>query len=489
MTTSIEHLEFRTAAAVPTLRLLGCRGTETMNGLFRYELFVGCYAEMSSDPAWHEMLYQPCAIIFGQGAGELVCGIVTALRVLDTIAGRRQLLLEVAPSVALLDLGKATRTHRRVAIGELIGEVLHASGMHAHEHYHLHLTTKYDQRPFVMQREESDWAFLQRWLRHYGICSWFEHGVNGDVLHVGDEPHSDARAAIALPRTRRSNLQLNEYAVADLDEVARVRERAVRLHDVDLDRPAYNHVVGTQRTDHGFGRVNLHGGPTPTDPLEGERVANVIAERRMQRIVADARHHVAWSNHPAARVGSLVTTEIDGVGATLLVTALECSIGRMTPDGDTSTYLAKLTLHDVREPFRPAAPEWPRLAGIELGFVEGAPGDHGSNDHGYGAHPDAQGRYVVRLAAASPGAEALTVPVRVGQLVSGNGESSHFPLRPGAPVMIAYEHGDPDRPYVVTAIGHASTSREVNAPANAYRAVLQSAKGARIELADQMTHE
>ncbi len=494
MTTDLAFVH--TLLDFPKLELLGCQGKEAINGLYRYEAFVACHSPRES--GWEALLRQPCALVLGSGPGELVCGVVASVRARSLQEGVKHLHIEVVPSVALLDRGRLTRAFRDASLDEMVAKIFQEHGMQEGVHYHM-LSSTLGKRPLAVQRDESDWAFVDRWLRHYGMCSWFEHTAEGEVLFIADELPSDAASTVTLLHAERNNLQLGQHAIADVEERVCLRERAVCVHDVDLDQPQANHVFSAGEGNDGFGTIHHYGLVVPASVAKGKATSadegKLIAARRKQRLAVEAHRHLALTNHPGLRAGARLTTELDGRDRTLRITALEWSVGRFNPNDEDSRYVATATLHDATVPYRPEPPErtWPQVAGVELAFVEGAPRQpspptgetHPAGGDDTGAYPDAEGRYVVRLASASPGFEPLTMPVRVAQLTSGVGEATHFPLRPGTPVLVAYENGDPDRPYLVAAVAQTNAAHPVSAAANAYRAVLRSATGATIELADQ----
>ena len=88
----------------------------------------------------------------------------------------------------------------------------------------------------------------------------------------------------------------------------------------------------------------------------------------------------------------------------------------------------------------------PSVPGLVHGIVVAGP--HGGDKY---AQIDAQGRYVVRFLfdTATTEGRAASRPIRMMQNHSGESYGTHFPLRPGAEVLIAFINGDLDRPVIV----------------------------------------
>src|SRR5262249_41818744 len=92
----------------------------------------------------------------------------------------------------------------------------------------------------------------------------------------------------------------------------------------------------------------------------------------------------------------------------------------------------------------------PRIAGLVTGIV--APGPAGAEAR-Y-APIDEQGRDLIRLPfdVAPPGERPPSRPVRMIQNHAGENYGTHFPLKIGTEVVLAFIDGDPDRPLIVGAV-------------------------------------
>ena len=100
----------------------------------------------------------------------------------------------------------------------------------------------------------------------------------------------------------------------------------------------------------------------------------------------------------------------------------------------------------------------PRISGVVTGIVQSAlPGQAESRQH-----IDREGRYLVKLHFDQG---PKTMPrLRMAQPSAGAGYGQHFPLRPGAEVLIAFLDGDPDRPVIVGALPNPLQRSPVTTP-------------------------
>jgi type VI secretion system secreted protein VgrG len=123
----------------------------------------------------------------------------------------------------------------------------------------------------------------------------------------------------------------------------------------------------------------------------------------------------------------------------------------------------------------------PRIAGFVTAIVDAGAG--GSPDY---AQIDQQGRYMVRFLfdSAASGGRLASRPVRMIQNHAGENYGTHFPLKPGIEVLIAFVNGDPDRPLIVGAAPNALTPSPVDSR-NRTTHRIKTMAGIRIDLVDE----
>ena len=69
---------------------------------------------------------------------------------------------------------------------------------------------------------------------------------------------------------------------------------------------------------------------------------------------------------------------------------------------------------------------------------------------------------------------------------AGENYGMHFPLKPGAEVLMTFIDGDPDRPIIIGAVPHAATPSPVTQQ-NVTSNVIRTVSGVTIELDDAVS--
>src|SRR5262249_23543881 len=144
------------------------------------------------------------------------------------------------------------------------------------------VSAKCPKREYVVQYEESDWDFLQRWLEHEGLYYWFEHGGTNEVLIISDS-RDDATPIPGPSNVRyrdRNNLSTGGATTIGDWEIEQKRLPArVVVFDYNYRTPATRLVAKAPVDDKtGFGTMMRYGEHFKNVD-EGAAVAKLRAER------------------------------------------------------------------------------------------------------------------------------------------------------------------------------------------------------------------
>jgi type VI secretion system secreted protein VgrG len=192
-----------------TLALTRLRGREGIGEHFLYQV------EARTDGA-------PPALASAVGAGaqvtlrddlgqeRIITGVVTSLRVERSDAATAHVRCEIRPAAFALTLGRASRTFQDRSAIEAATSLLERAGV-AHR---LELTRSYAPRPYRVQRDESDWSFIERTLAAEGVSFTFDHDAASVLVLLDDT------------RRRAPDLTLPYLPDAGLEET---RERLIEL--------------------------------------------------------------------------------------------------------------------------------------------------------------------------------------------------------------------------------------------------------------------
>ncbi len=226
------------------------------------------------------------------------------------------------------------------------------------------------------------------------------------------------------------------------------------VDDYNYRTPQLDIIAGHEVADGFAGGVIEYGSHHKT-PAEGQTLASIRAEeRRATQLVYTGRSGVpslaagvrfTLQDHPDLGSVDLLVTEIEH-RAVQIIPGLD-EEGHKEEQGYWNTFRAIPADRTYRPP---RVTPRPHIHGLVTGIVDGGPGG-GSRKY---AHLDEQGRYLVRFLfdTTPPGERPASKPVRMIQNHAGENYGTHFPLKPGIEVVIAFIDGDPDRPLIVGAV-------------------------------------
>jgi type VI secretion system secreted protein VgrG len=383
--------------------------------------------------------------------------------------------------------------HSRIFVDEttptIIAAVLKDGGLDTAD-FELRLATTYKPLDHVCQYEETDLAFLSRWMEREGIYYFFEQGDDREKLIVTDNrahhhelipgsiryvPHAGAGGSFAA----------GEAIHAIVAKHARLPS-AVKLEDYDYTRPDLEVAATVQVAPRGSGQVRSYG-ENFASPDEGKRLATV----RAQALAARKRVFYAQGTAPYVRPGYTLTLEEHprpAFNTKYLTTAVEhvanqaahaMGVQDLLGYESDDVYRCKLVAIPASVQFRPErSTPTPRVDGTVSAVIDGPA------DSPY-AQVDKQGRYKVRVkfdeGEVADGKGSMYV--RMMQPHGGSGEGFHFPLRKGTEVMLLFLGGDPDQPIIAGVVPNAHNPSLVTSD-NHTKNVLQTGGGNRLEIQD-----
>ena len=317
-------------------------------------------------------------------------------------------------------------------------------------------------RPYCVQYNESDFAFVARLLEEEGIAFHYEHGAEGCLLVLSDDDDGKSRLepfdalGPAEPGRELGAVRLG----------GRLRPGKVTLHDYNWKKPKLDmKSEAAGESDDLF--VTSYPGRYPDAPDQGTPLAKVLLER----LGTEARTAAMEGGARVLFAGSVFdlhheTARYEGE---YLVTALELhgeQAGELPP-GAAGVSLRNVPFRAKVEcarrgkggsaessKFRPArrTPK-PKITGSQTAVVTDEPSTRGAEIHVGG--PEGVEIGCVRLKfhwdaeSERHDKEPTSCWVRVSQAFAGAGEGAVFHPRVGVEVIVEFLDGDPDRPIVV----------------------------------------
>ena len=426
--------------------LLGLTGQSTIGLGAWYEL--ECLLQNPSVTAV-ELVGRRLAIEWrGKGRARSFHGVVQqATESLDPLGpGERLFTLRLVPRSHRMELVTLQQVHLNRSIPSIVADKLKLCGVD----FAARLVNAYPEEEFVVQYRETDAAFVSRLTEKWGISLFHEPSSEGERLIVTDD-NSGFSPIGPIPYLTQDGPGVTAFAVS-----ARMVPSVYLSSDYNYRTPQI-HVVGQTENPHGSGGILMdfaeHHKTVAAAKWGAQRRAE---EHEAMRVTYEGRSHRA---------------ELFAGGVMTLTDH---------PFLAEEQYLLTTVRHELSRGSGRVTPR-PRMAGIMSGIVEAAPGSDG-------ARPwiDDQGRYRVRLLFdfADHGVQASRA-MRMAQAHAGPGIGTHFPLRPGVEVLMAFIDGDVDRPIIIGAVPNALTPTPV-ADRDAMRHRIRTTSGVLIEIEDNV---
>ncbi|KDV40672.1 type IV secretion protein Rhs [Escherichia coli O146:H21 str. 2010C-3325] len=433
-----------------------------------------------------------------QMSQKVVHGVITDFRRISGSADQAKYQVILEPFIKLLD--RQHRSHRffvNKSVPEVVTEVLQEHGLKGWE-FEFRLKKTYPKREQINQYQESDLQFIQRLLAEVGIFYFFtlQPDTQTEIVHFGDSQAAltfDKTLAINSPSGMNDNRADSVWGLNVTHNVA----------EASVTTKAYNHreaqyLLQSAPADmtHGdgdginYGEVyhyhfrHLERGDK-IDPVP--ETANFYARLGHERYLAE-QVRITGNSTDATLAPAQVLTITDSLPPTLpallrnpvLLTCVGFSASRK----DALQVVLKGVPYSEVICWRPPLLPRPKITGTMTARVTSA------KEGDIYAWQDASGMYRVKFDAdrddKNPGQESM--PVRLAKPYSGDAYGFHFPLIQGTEVAIAFEEGDPDRPYIAHAL-HDSRHVDHVTDKNGTRNVIRTPANNKLRMEDKRGEE
>ncbi|EKJ8218899.1 type VI secretion system Vgr family protein [Citrobacter sedlakii] len=417
-------------------------------------------------------------------------GVVTAFERLSTSADETRYSLTLQPRMALLSRSHQNRIYQDMSVPDIVEHILRNRHDMRGEDFVFTLANEYPRREQVMQYGEDDLAFITRLLGEVGI--WFrftaDTRLNIDVVEFYDDQRHYEQG-LTLPSVPPSGQHdSGTESVWEIVSHHNVVQQSVFTRDYNY-RNAPEDM--SQSADATSGDSTTYGeayhwadnylapgsaSQRNPEPESGAFYARLRHERYLNnqtRLNGKTSSAALTPGQELKVTGGPDVTDIFRQG--VVITRIHSSARR-----DRSYEVAFEAIpYSENYCFRPEPGDKPVMAGTLPARVTSTK----TNDI-YG-HIDRDGRYRVNLLFDrdhwAPGEESLWV--RQARPYAGDTYGLHLPLLAGTEVAIAFEQGDPDRPYIAGVL-HDSAHGDHVTIQNYKRNVLRTPANNKIRLDD-----
>ncbi|WP_426770576.1 type VI secretion system Vgr family protein [Enterobacter cloacae complex sp. 363J6] len=397
--------------------------------------------------------------------------------------------------LALLDRNYRSAVYMDMTVPELVTKLMKDSGHF--QGYNVdfdQLSHSYPSREMIIQWKETDLQFIRRLLAEVGIWFRFENHdkVQGETVVIfGDGGRRYVFSNKQLPYVRHSGMTSHEEYVTELEEQYQLIPENVLVRTYNYRDPfspqANKTIAGNDipdgitrgkqyhYADHFLAAGDFYGQEAET--------ASFYARLRYERLLNKQSVLGVTTSDPELLPGVMFhpTGDIpDGFKPGFLVTTMTLSGSRAEHYRAILKGIPYLNGYS----YRPDSLQRPVIAGTVPGRVAAI-----NRDPTY-AGVDAQGRYRVKfdfdLDEKRDGFESALM--RLGRPYGGDVFGFHFPLLDGTEVAVAFEGGDPDRPYIAHVM-HDGSHPDLVTNRNDTRNVIRTAASNKIRLEDRRGQE
>ena len=418
-------------------------------------------------------------------------GVITGFKHLSSSQDEARYEVRLEPRMALLARSRQNAIYQNQTVPQIVEKILRERHQMRGQDFVFNLKSEYPSREQVMQYGEDDLTFISRLLSEVGI--WFRFATDArlkiEVVEFYDD-QSGYERGLTLPLRHPSGLFDGETeAVWGLNTAYSVVEKSVTTRDYNY-RTATAEMMTEQHDATGGDNTTYGEAYHYADNFlqKGDKEAAesgaFYARIRHERYLNEQAILQGQSTSSLLMPGLEIRVQGDDAPAVfrkgVLITGVTASAAR-----DRSYELTFTAIpYSERYGYRPALIPRPVMAGTLPARVTSTV----KND--IYAHIDKDGRYRVNLDfdrdTWKPGYESLWV--RQSRPYAGDTYGLHLPLLAGTEVSIAFEEGNPDRPYIA-GVKHDSAHTDHVTIQNYKRNVLRTPANNKIRLDDERGKE
>ncbi|WP_137807876.1 type VI secretion system Vgr family protein [Pseudomonas sp. G(2018)] len=385
-------------------------------------------------------------------------GVITAFKRLSASLDEARYELTLQPRLALLGRGRQFRIYQHQSVPQIVEHILRSRHEFEYQDFLFRLVRDYPKREQVMQYGESDLAFIARLLAEVGIWYRFtrHERLNIDVVEFCDDQRG-YQFDIELPYRPPAGLSSGEDGVWQLQSSHRVVEKNLHLRAYDprnANAWLQSDVDQTRGAKTTYGEAYHYAEPYTVlgdrylqdEDLQSES-GYFYARLRHERYL-NAQTLLSGTSSSATLAPGQVLSITGGAPQAFAPRAVITHITtRAARDASFECSFEAIPYAETIC-FRPPLLPKPNMAGTVPARVTSG------QAHDKYAEIDKEGRYKVNFLFDRDdwklGEESLWL--RLARPYAGDTFGLHLPLICGTEVAIAFEHGDPDRPYIAHAL-------------------------------------
>jgi type VI secretion system secreted protein VgrG len=439
-----------------TLDVLKFQAEEALSETWCYDVIVTCE---NADIACEALLMKPASFTFqvpmftGAPATPVrtVFGVVQTFRRISTSKDEARYALTLVPRLAMLGHTHRSEIYLNQSVPEVVEQVLRSHGFEGPD-FEFGLSREYPQRELITQWRETDLAFIQRLLAEVGIFWRFDMDARLEqdvvIFHDSQQHYQFGTSLPLRPASGLSNT--GQECILDIHTGRNVVTGSVSTRDYNYREalvPQYSTQSISSAEGITTGEAYRYAEPFLSEGDAGSTESGTFFARlHHERLLCDQLQASGTTNRAQLTPGQVLESHSglpDGLQDGVLITRVRSRGSR------SSSFMLAFNGMAYSETvcWRPAPLRRPVIAGTLPARVESIE----KNDT-Y-AWLDSTGRYRVKLDFDRSDRETGYgyLLVRMAKPYAGADYGWHAPLLDGTEVSIAFDGGDPDRPYIAHA--------------------------------------
>jgi len=438
-------------AALSRARVVKFTGTERISQPFAFDLEVSVPHPTLN---FANVVGQPLKLTVAKG--RTVAGIVESMEQLGATKRQGQYHVRLVPALNRLSYRITSRTFAEMHSVDIVNIVLDDAGISGLES---RIGATPNPQEISVQYQESEFAYFSRLLEQEGIHYHFEPSGSGVKTVLGD-------SNTAFPVLSPGRLVFSSPKGPSITTFSRglaLHSGRTQAGDFNWKTPQVNLTATAQAPLF----QNLVEGVFPA-PVNTPQNSQTFAAKRLAARVTEGQSCGGKSTYPQLQAGfrfQLAGHPRKDFNQNYVIIGVE-------HHGSTKGYYNTFTCLPANIAFRPSpiTPQ-PKIAGVLPGIVVVPQGEM--------KHVDEFGRVRVRFPWRNPAFSDSsqfgdTGWVRVAQIATGIGNTAMWLPEIGDEVVLAFEHGDPNRPVVIGSLYNANNPPPLQLPDNKTQTLVRS---------------
>lgn len=428
------------------------------------------------------LLRRPASVHLQTSFGERrVAGLVLSASVMaSSRKGLQKLELNIASTVALLAFRRRTRVFQHQSVPDIVRTVFEAAGLPS-DALEFALGEAHVARDYLVQYAETDLAFVRRLCEDEGLHYRFEARDGFDALVLADTSGA-APCALGAPLVvvDKAGIEAPHAAAWSPQRSRRVRSSEVTVRDYDHEHPSVALESNAKVGADGERALEVYVAPASFRvPAEGKRRASLALEALRH----DASILVLKTDAVEVAPGRLISLEADPALESLAEVQGDFFVVSVTHQWALADGRYDMNVSAVPRAISyrlPRITPKPHIAGVQTAFVTGPKGEE--------IHTDDGGRVTLHFPWDREGPRDHRSS-RFVRVVQPNLPGSLLLPRIGWEALVAFEDGDPDRPFVLGRLNNARHLPPKSLPANKTMTVLATSSSPGAHAQSFMSYE